>query len=119
WLDARVLEQVGAAQCDDPQLTEAVKAYAGELLPGFYDEWVLPERQRLNALFEQCSQQLLDCLIDQQRWPEVTKWSEVVIAHSPTTEGAYRALMMACAEQRDMAGVAAAYERCRAILQTD
>ena len=29
------------------RLTEAVELYAGELLPGCFDDWVLPERQRL------------------------------------------------------------------------
>ncbi|HSM56557.1 MAG TPA: hypothetical protein VK879_10420 [Candidatus Sulfomarinibacteraceae bacterium] len=30
------------------------------LLPGFYDEWLLLERERLQALFERRVQQLLD-----------------------------------------------------------
>jgi predicted ATPase len=32
---------------------EAAAAYRGELLPGFYDEWIHAERQRLATLFEQ------------------------------------------------------------------
>ena len=34
-------------------LDEAVALFRGELLPGFYDEWVLEERERLNAAFEE------------------------------------------------------------------
>ena len=34
-------------------LDRAVALYGGELLPGFYDEWVLAERERLDSLHEQ------------------------------------------------------------------
>ena len=33
-------------------LDRAVALYAGELLPGFYDEWIVAERERLEALYE-------------------------------------------------------------------
>ena len=33
-------------------LDRAVALYAGELLPGFYDEWILAERERLESLYE-------------------------------------------------------------------
>ena len=34
-------------------LCHAVSLYGGELLPGFYDEWILEERDRLEALCEE------------------------------------------------------------------
>ena len=51
----------GALECDAVQFErlvreghgdEARKLYRGELLPGFYDEWVIEERGRLATLFE-------------------------------------------------------------------
>ena len=33
-------------------LEKALGLYSGELLPGFYDEWILEERERLTALYE-------------------------------------------------------------------
>ena len=119
WLDALVLERAANADCAGERLMQAVGLYQGELLPGFYDEWLLPERQRLHAVFEQRAQRWLDCLIEQRRWPEVTSWSEFWIARSPTAEAPYRALMLACHGQRDAAGVAAAFERCRAVLDRE
>jgi len=35
------------------RLIEAIERYRGELLPGYYEEWILPERQRLAELFLQ------------------------------------------------------------------
>ena len=38
-------------------LDRALALFSGELLPGLYDEWVLEERERLNALHENARQQ--------------------------------------------------------------
>jgi DNA-binding SARP family transcriptional activator len=40
-------------------LAAAVEAYGGDLLPGFYDDWVGPEQQRLDELFLQVLKQLI------------------------------------------------------------
>jgi DNA-binding SARP family transcriptional activator len=40
------------------RLTEAAELYGGELLPRYFEEWVLPERQRLAELFLQTLGQL-------------------------------------------------------------
>jgi predicted ATPase len=48
WCDAVAFEQAQRAG----QAELALSLYGGELLPGFYDEWVLDERQRLQALAE-------------------------------------------------------------------
>jgi tetratricopeptide (TPR) repeat protein len=51
----------GALDCDVLRFTQCARAgepvaarslYAGELMPGFYDEWIVDERNRLAALFE-------------------------------------------------------------------
>jgi predicted ATPase len=46
WCDAVVFEQ--AFKANRP--AQARSLYGGELLPGFYDEWVVDERERLQAL---------------------------------------------------------------------
>ncbi len=51
-----------AARTPDPArkrdaLAQAVALHSGELLPGFYDEWVLEERERLLALCEEAERQ--------------------------------------------------------------
>lgn len=48
WCDAGALEQ--ALRAGQRDLAQAL--YRGELLPGFYDEWVIDERERIQALLD-------------------------------------------------------------------
>ena len=44
---------------DEPEaLARAAALYGGDLLPGFYDDWVVEERARLAVLHEECCAQL-------------------------------------------------------------
>jgi DNA-binding SARP family transcriptional activator len=90
WLDAAVL----ARETDGlPDQLDTLAVYRGELLPGFYDDWVTLERERLEALFQHKMQRALERLVDERRWPAVLEWGErwVALGHAP--EPGYRALM--------------------------
>ena len=119
WLDvesiAQPLEEAGTA--DD--LMRAAAAYTGELLPGFYDEWVQLERERLQAQFERKLTLLLERLVETQRWADILHWAERWIALGYTPEPAYRALMLAHAGLGDMASVAETYRRVVEALERD
>jgi len=93
-------------------LLAAVSTYKGELLPGFYEEWVLLERERLHAVYERRMETLLAHLLAEERWIEVLEWGELWIASGSTPEPAYRALMLARAGLGNLAGAAAQYQRC-------
>jgi len=93
-------------------LLQALSAYGGELLPGFYEEWVTLEREHLQSAFERKLGRLLDCLLTERRWDEVLAWGERWIATGGTPEPAYRALMQAHAGLGNQAGAAAQYHRC-------
>jgi WD40 repeat protein/DNA-binding SARP family transcriptional activator len=119
WLDAALLDRQAGDNASAEELMEAVTAYGGELLPGFYDEWVVLERERLEATFERKMQRLLDRLVEAQRWQAVLEWSERWIALGHVPEPAFRALMIARARLGDPAGVAAVYRRCVEALRYD
>ncbi len=113
WLDAAVLSRSGESL---QELVQSVDVYRGELLPGFYDEWVAPERERLESLFEQRVQRLLDRLVDEHRWSDVLEWGDRWLALGRAPEPGYRALMLAHAELGDRGRVAAIYQRCQEAL---
>ena len=107
WLDTGLLEDAA-----DQDLESAVSVYEGELLPGFYEDWVLLERDRLDAAFDRKINRLLAHLIQEQLWTDVLIWAERWIAHGHIPEAAYRALMMAHAATSELPKVEADYERC-------
>jgi len=94
------------------ELMNALSLYEGELLPGYYEDWVLLEREHLQAVYEQKMARLLALLQDEGRWLDILKWGERWISFGQKPEPAYRALMTAHAAKGDMSKVAATYERC-------
>jgi DNA-binding SARP family transcriptional activator len=118
WLDTDRLLDMPVSQSVD-ELVQVVNLYRGELLPGFYDEWVLLERDRLQAAYHQKMNLLLDCLIQAGKWDEALQWSEQWIRLGYAPEPAFRALMHAHAGLGDQAMVSATYQRCVDSLQRD
>src|SRR3990170_4914428 len=64
WLDAALVARRVEADGSADNLMRTVSAYGGDLLPGFYDEWVVLERQRLQAAFEDKMALLMDRLVE-------------------------------------------------------
>ena len=73
WLDAATLAREGGLA---QELIESLAVYRGELLPGFYDDWVTLERERLDAVVRHKMRRLLDHLVQQQHWSQVLEWGE-------------------------------------------
>ncbi|MEW5717170.1 MAG: tetratricopeptide repeat protein, partial [Chloroflexota bacterium] len=111
-LDVSALKQVNEQAASTDDLMDALATYTGELLPGFYDDWVVLERERLQATFEQKMARLLDALVEERRWSDVLDWGERWIALGQTPEPAYRALMRAHSALGDLSKVAAVCQRC-------
>jgi len=81
------------AACKIEALQRAVALYRGPLLPGWYDDWVLRERNRLEQLFVSALRALADALESQGRsaeaLPHALRWIEA----DPLTEEAHLAVM--------------------------
>src|SRR6266498_4286136 len=111
WLDAAELEQLSES-ASAADLMTVLSEYQGDLLPGFYDEWVVLEREHLKSIFEHHMARLLSLLQNEKRWLDILDWGERWIKLGQKPEPAYRALMSAHAAKGDMSKVAATYERC-------
>jgi DNA-binding SARP family transcriptional activator len=109
WVDVDELQQELEQSAPSD---EWVDLYKGELLPGFYEEWVVPERERLRIIFEQRGEQLLAHLERRGRWNELLDWAEGLNARSGALEPAFRAIMRAHFELGDSARAVATYQRC-------
>ena len=109
WLDVAQMER---PDHDLQSLIANLSLYQGELLPGFYDEWITLERERIQVVFDARVEQLLEQLTMAERWIAVQEWGERWLALSSAREPAYRALMLASGARGDMAKVASLYQRC-------
>jgi len=109
WLDVSQMER---PDLDLQSLIANLSLYQGELLPGFYDEWITLERERIQAVFEARMEQLLEQLITAERWIAVQEWGERWLTLSAAREPAYRALMLASGVRGDMLKVVSLYQRC-------
>ena len=118
-LDVKKLEEAPLSSNIADELIGPLSGYAGDLLPGFYDEWVHLERDRVYAVFEARVIRLLELLQSEGRWPDVLEWGTRWISFGRWPEPAYRALMTAYANSGDLSKAAATYERLNQGLQKD
>ena len=74
-LDASELEKLDESASAD-ELMSALSEYGGELLPGFYEEWVVLEREHISSIFEHHMARLLSLLEKERRWLDILEWGE-------------------------------------------
>ena len=112
WLDAAVVSAPLTAAPSTAHLAASLAVYAGDLLPGFYDDWVILARVRLEAIFESKMRLLFEQQLAAGCWADAAGSAERWIALGHTPEAAYCALMVAHAALGDRSRVASAYRRC-------
>ncbi len=109
WLDVNQLEK---NDLDLQSLTSNLSLYQGELLPGFYEDWIVLERERIQTAYEARMEQLIGQLVTAERWTAVQEQSERWLGLGNAPEPAYRALMLAYGARGNIAKVASTYQRC-------
>src|SRR6266702_2952335 len=90
-------------------LEQAANLYRGDLLPSCYDEWILPERDRLHLLFLQSAERLI-ALLDQERdYTAAIALAQRLLRHDPLHESTHRQLMHFYALRGDRAAALRVY----------
>lgn len=74
-------------------LQRAVEHYIGPLLPGFYEDWVLSEQRRQEALYLSGLRQLLEVRKERREFPEAIQCARRALAVDPLREDLHRELM--------------------------
>lgn len=110
-LDAAVLKTAELCKTADGLLS-ILSVYQGELLPGFYEDWVILERNYVDYVFEHNMARLLSMLESESRWLDILDWGERWLSFGQRPEPAYRALMCAHTELGERPKVVDTYERC-------
>jgi predicted ATPase len=118
WLDAEILLSPVTSMSVE-EMISVVELYRGELLPGFYEEWIILERDRLQAAYHQKMNHLLNSLIQDMQWDDAIFWAEQWIRFGYSPEPAFRAMMRAYAGLGDQTMVSSTYQRCRDALDRE
>jgi len=100
-------------------LEQADSLYRGELLPGCYDEWILPERDRLRQRHLQVLEHLLRLFEAQGDNVTAIRYAQRLIGLDPLSEDLSRRLMRLFALNNDRASALHVYHTCVTTLQRE
>jgi predicted ATPase/DNA-binding SARP family transcriptional activator len=114
---AQAARRAGEPAAERAALEQAVRVYRGELLPGCYEEWLLPERERLHQTFLGGLEQLIGLCEQQHDYPAAITYAQHLLRHDPLHEATYRQLMRLHARNGDRASALESYRTCAAILE--
>jgi DNA-binding SARP family transcriptional activator len=92
---------------------------AGDVLPGWYDDWVLVENERFRQLRLHALERLCLALSDAGRHAEATQAGLAAIAADPLRESAHRALVTAHLAYGNAGDALRQYLRCRDVLERE
>jgi DNA-binding SARP family transcriptional activator len=128
-LDVQTLEQAmeQAQQAEQVQDTRALRQkleqvldlYRGDLLPGFYEEWILPERDRLRQLFYRAAGRFLALVEQEQDYEAAITVAQRLVRADPLDEAAYRHVMRLYALRGERAAALRTYHACAQLLERE
>jgi DNA-binding SARP family transcriptional activator len=128
-LDVQELEQglVQAKQAEQARdmslmrqaLERAVDLYRGDLLPSCYDEWILPERERVRLQFLQAAEQLIELLEQERAYSAAITVAQRLLRQDPLRETTYRQLMRFYALRGDRVAALRVYHTCVTLLERE
>lgn len=100
-------------------LTAAVELYSGELLTGFYADWCLQERERLENMYLELRRVLLLVLEQQQAYDQAIIHGLEILRHDRANERTYRDLMRLYYLSGNRSMAIHQYEHCVAALRKE
>jgi DNA-binding SARP family transcriptional activator len=112
-------EQAGEPALLRDRLEKAVTLYRGDLLPSCYDDWIVPERERLSQAFAGALERLVLLLESQRDYEGAIGHAQRLLRHDPLNEQTTQTLMRLYALGGDRAGALRAYHAYATILQRE
>ena len=128
WLDVEAFEkavigdgQSGVRDSDvspaSSPLVAAVELHRGDFLEGFYDDWCLEERYRLESLFVALLEQLIDLYQERDELEAALDSARRLLRQDPLREDIHRRVMRLYARQGHRLAILQQYQRCQAALR--
>ena len=118
-LDTEELVSMTGADGAPPRLSELLELYRGDLLPGSYDEWLGPHRERLRGQFLGLLERSAGAAAQQGHTGEAILATEHLLRFEPVREESYRRLMELQFEAGDRAATLEVFDRCTKVLRRE
>ena len=112
-------ERTGEEAARRAALERAIELYGGELLPSCYDDWILPQRERLHQAYVRAMEQLIQLLEEEREYDQALRYAQRLLRDDPLHEAGYRRLMRLRALSGDRAGALRVYHDCVTVLQRE
>ncbi|MGQ9660621.1 MAG: ATP-binding protein [Thermochromatium sp.] len=126
WLDVAEFEGFldSSRNAPDEQhaadaLRQAAALYRGDLLQGYYDDWCIEERYRLEGRYLDALSRLVAWHTAQGDAREVLTYAREYLARDPLVEDIHLALMRALVATGDLSGARRQWQRCCEIRQQE
>jgi DNA-binding SARP family transcriptional activator/predicted ATPase len=113
-----------ARRANDPKaeqtsLETTSALYQGDLLPNFYDEWLIPERERLRDKFIRAMDRLIALLEARQHYRDAIQHAQRLLQTDNLREDTYRTLIRLHALNNDRAAALNVYHTCAETLSKE
>lgn len=118
-LDVATFERGTCAEGTPDELQMAIDAYCGDLLPACYDEWVLPERERLLQAYLAALERLAKVREAEGNYVIAIELARLLLSRDPLREASYRLLMRLHALNGDRSAAIRVYHSCTSVLQKE
>ncbi len=115
-VDVEMFTEVAARAGDASTWQQAVDLYGGELLPGFYDDWVVRQRDWLQALYQDALLHLMAAREARGEPQQALETALLALTLDECNEAAHRTAMRAYARLGQRTAVQAQYQRCQEAL---
>jgi predicted ATPase/DNA-binding SARP family transcriptional activator len=116
---AQAAERTGDTLALRGALAQACAIYEGDLLPSCYDDWIVPERERLRQAYAGALERLALIVEGQDEPRAALGYAQRLLRHDPIREETYRFLMRVHAACGDRAMVRRVYQTCVAVLERE
>jgi DNA-binding SARP family transcriptional activator len=129
WLDVEVFEHAFATTQGRPGnqldasgaalLKDAVELYKGDLLDGWYHDWCIFERERLQNMYLCMLEKLMAYCEQNCEYEAGQRYGSTILRYDPAHERTYRQLMRMQHKAGDRTGALRHYQRCVAALDEE
>jgi predicted ATPase/DNA-binding SARP family transcriptional activator len=120
WVDAREISDFKFQIADWNAQSEILNLKSAiDLLPDFYDDWILPERERLRAIYLDALLQIAQQHRAKSEYARAIELAQKILAHDPANEKAHQHLIVCLAATGDRIGALVQFDSCAKILRDE